>query len=199
MERAKPLPSRRRLLTGAALAAVPYALLPGVRAGARPPAVGYPPVDWQPASSSNFTESDRPRAHAVDRVIIHVAQERYSSTLATFQDPRQKVSAHYLVRSADGHVAQCVREADIAWHAGNWDYNTRSVGIEHEGWVDRPFYFTDALYKQSARLTAALCARYGIPRDREHIIGHRQVPGADHTDPGPVWDWTRYIRLVNFA
>ncbi|GGR82593.1 amidase [Streptomyces eurythermus] len=199
MDRAAPRLSRRRLLKGAALAAVPYALLPDPRAGAQPQSVDYPPAEWRPASTANYTVSDRPGAYAIDRVIIHVTQETYSDALAIFADPQKKVSAHYVVRSADGHVAQCVREADVAWHAGNWGYNTRSVGIEHEGWVDRPEYFTDALYQQSARLTAAICAKYGIPRDREHIIGHYQVPGTDHTDPGPGWDWVRYIRMVNFS
>ncbi|MGW1724390.1 N-acetylmuramoyl-L-alanine amidase [Streptomyces sp. NPDC002306] len=199
MERARPLPSRRRLLKGAALAAVPYALLPGTRAGAQAQAVDYPLAEWRPASSSNHTVSNRPTTYAVDRVIIHVTQETYSDTIAIFQNPAKRVSAHYVVRSADGHVAQCVRERDVAWHAGNWGYNTRSIGIEHEGWVDQPGYFTDALYEQSARLTAAICAKYAIPKDRAHIRGHFEVPGTDHTDPGPNWDWVRYIRLVNFA
>ncbi|MET8244133.1 N-acetylmuramoyl-L-alanine amidase [Streptomyces sp. NPDC005202] len=199
MDRARPLPSRRRLLKGAALAAVPYGLLPTARAAARSQTVDYPPAEWQPASSSNCTASNRPTAYSLDRVIIHVTQETYANTLAIFQNPQKKVSAHYVVRSTDGHVAQCVRETDIAWHAGNWDYNTHSIGIEHEGWVDRPTYFTDALYEQSARLTAAICSTYGIPKDRAHIIGHYEVPGTDHTDPGPNWDWVRYIRLVNFA
>ncbi|WP_327666587.1 N-acetylmuramoyl-L-alanine amidase [Streptomyces sp. NBC_00485] len=199
MERARPGTTRRRFLKGAALAAVPYTLLPDPPAGARAQAVDYPSAEWQPATTSNYTVSNRPTACPVDRVIIHVTQETYPDTLSIFQNPRKQVSAHYLVRSADGHVAQCVREADVAWHAGNWDYNTRSIGIEHEGWVDRPAYFTDALYEQSARLTAAICTRFGLPRDRAHIIGHYEVPGTDHTDPGPNWDWTRYIRLVNFA
>ncbi|MEU1166734.1 N-acetylmuramoyl-L-alanine amidase, partial [Streptomyces sp. NPDC005921] len=134
-----------------------------------------------------------------DRVIIHVTQQSYAGTLSIFQNPKKRVSAHYLVRSADGHVAQCVRESDIAWHAGNWDYNTRSVGIEHEGWVDKPEYFTDALYQESARLTASICDRYGIPKDRDHIIGHVEVPGTDHTDPGKHWDWVRYMSLVGLS
>ncbi|MFJ9822441.1 N-acetylmuramoyl-L-alanine amidase [Streptomyces sp. NPDC101151] len=193
-----PQLSRRRILKGAALAAVPYALLPAARAGAQGN-VDYPPAEWQPANTGNYTSSDRPAAYLIDRVIIHITQETYSNTLSIFKNPQKKVSAHYLVRSADGHVAQCVREADIAWHAGNWGYNTRSIGIEHEGWVDQPAYLTNALYEQSARLTAAVCTKYGIPKDREHIIGHYQVPGTDHGDPGPNWDWVRYIRLVNFA
>ncbi|MYR56695.1 N-acetylmuramoyl-L-alanine amidase [Streptomyces sp. SID625] len=202
MDRAGSQPSRRRILRGAAaLAAVPAALLlPASPAAARPRplSAGYPPTEWLPASSSNYTASDRPTSYSLDRVIIHVTQETYANTLAIFQNPQKKVSAHYLVRSADGHVAQCVREADIAWHAGNWDYNTHSIGIEHEGWVDQPAYFTDALYEQSARLTAAICDRHRIPKDRSHIIGHYEVPGTDHTDPGPHWDWVRYLRMVNF-
>ncbi|MEU1706879.1 N-acetylmuramoyl-L-alanine amidase [Streptomyces sp. NPDC005706] len=190
--------SRRRILMGAALAAVPSVLLPDARAGAQA-AVDYPSAEWQPAISTNYTASNRPGSYSVDRVIIHVTQETYSDTLAIFRNPDKQVSAHYVVRSADGHVAQCVREANVAWHAGNWDYNTRSVGIEHEGWVDQPAYFTNALYEQSAKLTAAICTRYGIPKDRQHIIGHYEVPGSNHSDPGPLWDWVRYIRLVNFA
>ncbi|MER6632358.1 N-acetylmuramoyl-L-alanine amidase [Streptomyces sp. NPDC000987] len=199
MESTRPDGTRRRFLKGAALAAVPYALLPSTRAGAAPQAIDYPAAEWQPASTSNYTVSNRPADYPLDYVVIHVTQTTYADALAIFQNPNKKVSAHYVVRSADGHVAQCVREADIAWHAGNWDYNTRSIGIEHEGWVDQPAWFTDALYERSAALTAAICTKYGIPKDRAHIIGHYEVPGTDHTDPGPNWDWTRYIRLVNFA
>jgi N-acetyl-anhydromuramyl-L-alanine amidase AmpD len=196
MERARPLLGRRRLLKGTVLAATPYALLPEAQAGAAPQPVDHPLAEWQPATPSNFTAADRPWSHRVDKVIVHVTQTAYTGTLAIFQNPAKKVSAHYVVRSADGHVAQCVRETDIAWHAGNWDYNTSSIGIEHEGWVDKPAYFTEALYQESAKLTAGICGRYGIPRDRAHIIGHYEVPGTDHTDPGVYWDWQRYLRMV---
>jgi N-acetyl-anhydromuramyl-L-alanine amidase AmpD len=199
LDRTRPLLSRRRILQGTALAAVPYALLPAWRAGAHVPGPDHPLAEWQPASTANYTVANRPATHPVDRVIIHVTQTTYPNSLFVFQNPRKKVSAHYVVRSADGHTSQCVREADIAWHAGDWDHNTRSIGIEHEGWVDEPGFFTDVLYETSARLTAAICTRHGIPKDRRHIIGHHEVPGTDHTDPGPHWDWARYIRLVNLA
>ncbi|MFA3834735.1 N-acetylmuramoyl-L-alanine amidase [Streptomyces aureus] len=195
----RPLPSRRRLLQAGALAAVPAALFPPARASAGAQAVDYPGAESVPASTSNYTASSRPTTYPLNYVIIHVTQETYADALAIFQNPAKQVSAHYVVRSSDGHIAQCVRERNIAWHAGNWDYNTRSIGIEHEGWVDQPEYFTDALYQSSANLTAAICAKYGIPMDREHILGHSEVPGTDHTDPGPYWDWSRYIRMVNFA
>ncbi|MFJ5773856.1 N-acetylmuramoyl-L-alanine amidase [Streptomyces sp. NPDC093094] len=194
-----PHPGRRRLLKGAALAAVPYALLPETRADARIQGIDYPQATWEPATRHNLTRANRPTGHPIDFVVVHVTQASYATTLGVFQNPRKQVSAHYVVRSADGHVAQCVPETDIAWHAGNWDYNTRSIGIEHEGWIDRPACFTDALYERSARLTAVICAKYGIPRDRSHIIAHHEVPGSDHTDPGRHWDWDRYMRLVRRA
>ncbi|MEU6737360.1 N-acetylmuramoyl-L-alanine amidase [Streptomyces physcomitrii] len=197
MERAPYSPTRRRLLQGAALA-VPAALLPlGGRALAGTRTSDYPPAESKPASTQNYTVSSRPSSYSLDYVVIHVTQETYADTLKIFQNPAKQVSAHYVVRSKDGHVAQCVREKDIAWHAGNWDYNTRSIGIEHEGWVDKPQYFTDAMYIQSAKLTASICDKYGIPKTRTHILAHAEVPGTDHTDPGPHWDWQRYISLVN--
>jgi len=197
MNRASPPPGRRHLLKGAVLAAASAVALPEPRAGARTQAADYPSALWAPAASANYTVCDRPsQRYPVDLVVVHVTQTSFDKALTIFQNPKKRVSAHYVVRSADGQVAQCVREADIAWHAGNWEYNTRSVGIEHEGWVDRPAFFTDALYERSARLTAAVCDRYGIPRDRAHVIGHYEVPGSDHTDPGRDWDWARYMRLV---
>jgi N-acetyl-anhydromuramyl-L-alanine amidase AmpD len=187
--------SRRNLmLAGAgALAAGVSSAVPASAAAA----VDYPGAEWVPASTSNYTVSNRPSSYPVNVVVIHVTQEFYRDAIAIFQNPARKVSSHYLIRSGDGHIAQLVREKNIGWHAGNWGYNTRSVGIEHEGWVDQPQWFTDRMYAVSAALTRSICARYGIPPDRAHIIGHNEVPGATHTDPGPLWDWTRYMRLIN--
>ncbi|MCM2579571.1 N-acetylmuramoyl-L-alanine amidase [Streptomyces meridianus] len=187
---------RAGLLFGAAAAATAVsAALPVL--GRERRLVDYPHAHWAPAAGSTCTASDRPSAHPIDRVVIHVTQETFADTIGIFQNPDKPVSAHYVVRSVDGRIAQCVRDRNIAWHAGNWHHNTRSIGIEHEGWVDRPRYFTAAMYEASAALTAHLCATYGIPGDRDHIIGHSEVPGADHTDPGPLWDWDRYLHLVN--
>ncbi len=161
--------------------------------------VDYPDAHWVPAASANYTKSSRPSSYPIDYVVIHVTQEYFDNTVSIFQNPSKAVSIHYLVRSSDGYIDQMVREKDIAWHAGNWDYNTRSIGIEHEGWVDDRSWFTGAMYESSARLTRAICDRYGLPLNRDSIIGHYEVPGTDHTDPGDWWDWQTYIRLVNMA
>lgn len=198
-------PSRRTLLRagaylGAATAGLTAATTPAhADAGRDRAAVAYPPTHWIPASTSNYRVSSRPTSYPVDFVVIHVTQETFQDAMRIFQDPAKQVSAHYMVASADGYIGQFVREKDVAWHAGNRDYNNRSIGIEHEGWVDKPEYFTDELYASSAALTAAICDRYGVPRTRAHIIGHIEVPGSTHTDPGEYWDWDRYIDLVKSA
>ncbi|MFI7441491.1 golvesin C-terminal-like domain-containing protein [Nonomuraea indica] len=156
----------------------------------------YPDAAWVAANSGNYTVSSRESTYAIDRVIIHVTQGSYAGTISWFQNPSANVSAHYVVKSSNGAITQMVRDKDIAWHAGNWTYNTRSIGIEHEGWVSDASWFTDAMYRASAALTRAICNKYGIPKDRTHIIGHNQVPGATHTDPGPHWNWTTYMNYV---
>ncbi|MFI9051144.1 N-acetylmuramoyl-L-alanine amidase [Streptomyces sp. NPDC053427] len=169
--------------------------LPGNDRPRTPGAVDYRGAQWIGASPENYRRADRPEDYGIDRVVVHVVQGSFATALKVFQDPEHEAAAHYVIRK-DGHVAQAVRELDVAFHAGNRGFNERSVGIEHEGFVDRPESFTAAMYASSARLTAGICHRYGFPADRTHIVGHREVPGADHTDPGAHWDWDRYIGLV---
>lgn len=172
--------------------------VPGVEKPRRPGELDHAGAEWVAASSANWRRADRPDDFTVDRVIIHVVQGSYRTALKVFKDPAHQAATHYVVRK-DGHVAQMIRELDVAYQAGNRSYNERGVGIEHEGFVDRPEDFTDDMYESSARLTAGICQRYAIPVDRTHIIGHVEVPGTDHTDPGPHWDWDRYMKLVRAA
>ncbi|WP_326825004.1 golvesin C-terminal-like domain-containing protein [Streptosporangium sp. NBC_01756] len=171
-----------------------YAQAPDLNAPRLAAAVDYPGAHWVAASSSNYTVSNRPASNAIDRIVIHVTQGSYAGTISWFQNPAAQVSAHYVVRSSDGDITQMVREKDRAWHARDW--NSRSVGIEHEGYVDNASWFTDAMYRASAALTRNIADRYNIPKDRTHIVGHVEVPGNDHTDPGPHWNWTTYMQYV---
>lgn len=155
-----------------------------------------PPVEWYPAHPDNYTAANRPSSHPITTIVVHVTQGSWAGTLSWFQDPAAGVSAHYTVRSSDGRIGQSVSDLNIGYHAGNWSVNQTSIGIEHEGYVDDPSWFTPELFDGSARLTAYLCGRYGIPIDRTHIIGHNEVPGADHTDPGPWWWWSYYMDRV---
>ena len=163
---------------------------------------------YLPANSDNYTVANRPYSHLIDKIIIHVTQGSWSSALNWFQNPRAGASAHYTVRSSDGYLGQSVAEKDICWHAGNWSYNQTSIGIEHEGFVNDPSWFTEAMYDVSAQLSAYLVNKYGIPLDRAHILGHNEVPdpydpgqyggAGNHTDPGYYWDWDKYMSYVEY-
>jgi hypothetical protein len=165
----------------------------------------YPPAAWVPASPANYSVANRPRDYPVDMVIIHDTEGSYGSAIQEFQNPAAQSSAHYVVSDL-GQITQMVAEHDIAWHAGNWDYNTRAIGIEHEGYAYTPGFYTDAMYKASAQLTGSICSRWGVPMNRQHVIGHSEVPDPNnpgrfggaghHTDPGPYWDWGYYMSLA---
>ncbi|HEU5015737.1 MAG TPA: peptidoglycan recognition family protein [Roseiflexaceae bacterium] len=153
----------------------------------------------------NFDLANRP-ANGVDiqYIVIHDTEVAYNTTLQGFQRPTAYVSGHYVVRAQDGQVAQMVRNKNIAWHAGNWYFNSHAIGVEHEGVaIEGATWYTEQMYRASARLVRYLAAQYHIPLDRAHIIGHDEIPGPTpaqqagmHWDPGPFWDWAHYMQLL---
>ncbi|MEH1102804.1 N-acetylmuramoyl-L-alanine amidase, partial [Micromonospora sp. CPCC 205561] len=152
----------------------------------------YAPARWVSAYGGNYSPG---RSSRITTVVVHVTQGSYAGTISWFQNPSAGVSAHYVVRSSNGEVTQMVREGDTAYHARS--ANPYSVGIEHEGFVDNPGWFTESMYRSSAALTRYLCDKYGLPKNRTAIKGHHELPGNDHTDPGPHWNWNYYVSLVN--
>jgi N-acetyl-anhydromuramyl-L-alanine amidase AmpD len=151
-----------------------------------------------PANPNNYTQAYRPYSNPINKIVIHVTQGSWSGAINWFQNPNSKVSAHYVVRSSDGFIGKTVLRKNIAWHAGNWGYNQTSIGIEHEGFVSDPKWFTEAMYDSSAKLSAYVCRAYGIPIGRGHIIGHNEVPYSTHTCPGPYWDWNKYMNYIMY-
>jgi N-acetylmuramoyl-L-alanine amidase len=119
-------------------------------------------------------------------IVLHTTVGSFESAAAWFSEPQSGVSAHYLV-GLDGRVAQFVDEADTARHAGRvsnptatlydgTDPNLYTIGIEFEDGgepdtVRRPA----AQYEAGAKLIAAIASRWGIPLNREHVVGHREL------------------------
>lgn len=156
-------------------------------------ALGYPGAEWVPASSANYDTANRT---SITNVVIHTTQGNYSGTLSWFKNPDAQVSAHYVVRSSDGHIAQMVDEKNVAWH--DKCFNTTTIGIEHEGYVENPTkWYTEAMYSESAKLTSYLADKYNIEKKLGPIVGHGDAPDCStHTDPGSGWNWDHYIDLV---
>ncbi|MEV5958119.1 peptidoglycan recognition family protein [Streptomyces sp. NPDC051987] len=194
---------------------------PGVRAHPGPPApkrpknVECPPelaCDWLAApyeeidddgDYGNHDLADRPRDQRIEYIVIHDTESKLPNMFQTVQDPTE-ASWHYSVRSSDGHVTQHVRTKDEAWHSGSKFVNARSIGVEHEGFLAHPgTWYTEQMYRSSARLVRFLAKKYGVPMDRQHIFGHDNVPSPTgesipemHEDPGPFWDWRHYFDLL---
>jgi AmpD protein len=111
----------------------------------------------------------------------------------------RRVSAHALIRR-DGTLTQYVPFGMRAWHAGQSQYQGRSacndfsVGIELEGTDVVPY--TDAQYESLAALVRALLATYPT-LSAERIAGHSDIAPGRKTDPGPVFEWARWRKMLN--
>jgi len=111
-----------------------------------------------------------------------------------------RVSAHFLV-SREGQIFQFVSIMERAWHAGvsvfaqREQVNDFSVGIELIG--SDSCAFTDHQYHSLSQLTkviGSICP--GITGDR--VVGHSDVAPGRKTDPGPHFDWNRYLASVGW-
>lgn len=174
----------------------------------------YAPADWFPTDCSGKCDAGR-GGNTVGYIVIHDTEGGWDASVATLQNDAGK-SVQYIV-GEDGRVGQFVHETVTAWHAGNYWYNQRSIGIEHVGTTKGPF--PEAEYAASAKLVSYLTGKYPVPKDRVHIIGHDQVPNGTkiaqsaaacsdspkdceaspnyggsgrHTDPG-TWEWCQYM------
>jgi N-acetyl-anhydromuramyl-L-alanine amidase AmpD len=200
-------------LTGSALAS--SALL-----GASGTTSAAPEVEWQPAARGNYAAANR-SASDVDWIVMHTIEGSYEAGINTFEDPDSNVSAHYVVGEEPGEITKMVRVDDVAYTAGNYDYNVASINVELEGYSSNGF--PDQLYENAAELVSYLCNTYGVPKrhpgsriapcdpagGQGGIIGHVQVPDpydcssrggtGSHTDPGPNFDWDRFVSMVGGA
>ncbi len=156
-----------------------------------------------PTTACNFTGANRSTSDTLDEIVIHDVEGTAQNALNVFQNPDSQASAHYIVDS-DGTVYQVVREHDIAYHGGNFWYNSHSIGIENAGFDANGYQWYNATeYLASAKLVAYLLQKYHLPLDREHVISHGTIPSPtlaaspNHVDPGPYWLWDYYFKLIS--
>ena len=169
----------------------------------------YPPALWVATPTCNYSSRS---GTPVSAVTIHTIQGSYAGAISWAQNCSSNVSYHYVARSSDGQITQMVYEADKGWHVGS--ENPYTIGIEHEGYVSNPAWYTVAMYTGSANLVKDICnSGYGINPLRTFqgpatsgsnvlgsctkIKGHQHYPNQSHTDPGINWNWEYYYQLIN--
>jgi AmpD protein len=112
-----------------------------------------------------------------------------------------RVSTHLLIRR-DGQLLQYVPLDRRAWHAGRSSFcgqdccNDFSIGIELEGSDNTPF--TDAQYATLADATREIQRHYPAITP-ERITSHAAIAPDRKSDPGPQFDWSRYLASLSNA
>lgn len=125
-------------------------------------------IEWLgPLPESNFSETRF--GSPVTLIVDHWMASSFDAALAHFRNPAAKVSAHFLV-GRDGRIGQVVALEDTAYHCGNFDKNTLSIGIEHE--ASPTMAPTDELYVASAWLHRILAEQYGL----DLVVGVSVLP-----------------------
>ena len=94
-----------------------------------------------------------------ERLVIHTTLiDTIEGVDEVFADTNgRSASAHYCVDGTEIH--QYVRLEDTAWGVGNWNWNTRTVSIEHVGTRENPA--TYETLDTSAKLMASLAHQKG--------------------------------------
>lgn len=100
----------------------------------------------------------------------------------------REASAQYQVESS-GRVGQLVNDWDTAWHAGDWDANCRSIGVEHANQGDS---ITDACLESGAHLVAAIHKTYGLGRPEWMVNVFPHCHFSATSCPGPLKEGTSY-------
>jgi N-acetyl-anhydromuramyl-L-alanine amidase AmpD len=183
----------------------------------------FPGATWFTTSCTSKCTIGRPDGNAsVDTILIHDTEGGWNASVATLQNDSGK-SVHYIIDADGVRVGQFRPETDTTWHAGNFFYNKHSVGIEHVGFVADKNGYKTALYQKSVELVKSIRSRWNVPLDRQHIVGHYQVPdgpvigetsppcsdhltvcegspsyggASNHTDPGIYWQWCQYMDML---
>ena len=120
------------------------------------------------------------RAGTINKIVLHhnAGNLTIRGCYNVWQD--REASAHYQVQS-DGRIGQLVWDKDTAWHAGNFDANATSIGIEHADCQTRPWMISAACLENGAHLVAALCKYYklGRPTWMKNVFPHNHFSSTE--------------------
>lgn len=160
---------------------------------------------------------ERPAGTEIELLVIHgislppgefgggYIDQLFTNTLSPGDHPyfsgiaKLQLSSHVLI-NRKGEVTQYVPFTRRAWHAGESEFQGRmqcnnfSIGIELEGCDDQPY--TEKQYDTLTSLTLAL-RRHWPAIENDHIVGHCHISPERKTDPGPLFDWPYYFKLLD--
>lgn len=133
----------------------------------------------------------------VNKIIVHYNAGNLTVEGCYSVWQSRAASAHYQVED-NGRIGQLVWDKDTAWHAGNWDANITSIGIEHANKSDGTI--TEACLDNGAHLVAALCKSYGLGRPEwlKNVFPHKYFSAT--SCPGQIYGSQKsdYIKRAQY-
>ena len=144
--------------------------------------------------SPNFNLPKRLK-HNIKFIIIHyTGMKKESVAITRLQDPKSKVSSHYLIKR-NGEIINLVPDLFEAWHAGasSWKHfkslNKNSIGIEITNPGHQHGYkkFSKKQIFSLQKLLKILVKRYKIKK--KYILGHSDISPGRKKDPGEKFPW----------
>lgn len=121
-----------------------------------------------------LTSDSQPRTADVDMFILHhAATTSLAAILALFQPGGRTVSANYAMGN-DGTLVGTVDESRRAWTSAS-SYDNRAITIEVANLSTNGWTISEGSHEKLAELAADLNKRFGVPLDRDHILGHREL------------------------
>jgi len=123
---------------------------------------------------------------------------RHSRLLNDIKYPDRDYASYHNLIGRDGENWELVHQRYQAYHAGVSSYDGRNrcnrfmlgLGLVNKEDVD----FTNDQYHEAAAQCGDWIKEHGF--ESEAIVGHDKVsPGRKH-DPGPLFDWGRFHRLL---
>lgn len=178
---------------------------------------GYPGAEWA-GPVNPLARTPRMPDRKVDLIIFYNTEHAWAEAVNYLRT--SAVSAHYVI-SATGRVLQLVEDDEVCYHAGNLEFNKRSVSIFAEGYsnpldsqnADGSVTPNGAQTEAMVALVRWLGSKYPVPLSRSHLIGKNQVPGCASTgfpattnrnwggtsnkpSPGQFWNWDRFMTAL---
>lgn len=156
-------------------------------------------ASWRPIA--RIDQGPRPQT---DFIVVHTMQsESLAGTEHWFKTSSPDEAGAHVGIGKHGATWQWVDLNHKCYHAKTAG-NARGIGIELAGYAEygSARWLVRVLQRRAlAAALARICHAYdlGAPHyssGRGNVIGHCDVPGNDHTDPGSGFPWERVIRLA---
>ncbi len=144
--------------------------------------------------SPNFNLPKRLKKRIKFIIIHYTGMKKESEAIQRLQEPKSKVSSHYLIRK-NGDMVRLVPDLYEAWHAGvsSWKHfisiNKNSIGIEITNPGHQYGYrnFSSKQIFSLKKLLNFLIKKYRIKKNC--VLGHSDISPGRKKDPGEKFPW----------